>query len=297
MRDARFELLGVDDRDALGEGPWWDTIGERLWWVDIRGAVIRNATLDGVEAARLQAPSSVGFAVPDDTGGLFAGLRDGLYRHTAVAGWRQVWAGDYDSSDHRVNDGKSDRHGNLWFGTMHDPETEQSSAFYRTVDGRVERVFSGVTTSNGLGWAPDGGTFYYTDSLARKIWAFDCDPESGALSNRRVFAEDPRGYVPDGLTVDADGAVWAAKWDGGKIVRYRPDGTTDVELRLPVRRPTSAMFVGADLSTLAVTSANLTPDDGELAGAVFLIPTTTSGLPQTRARVAPEGGASPAITE
>jgi len=293
--EVRYELLEVTGRDVLGEGPWWDAAEQRLWWVDIKGRRVRNATLDGAEGTALDTGQDVGFAVPDDAGGLLAGLRDGLHRHTATAGWQRVWAGGWDTSDHRINDGKTDASGRLWFGTMHDPETAPTSALYRADDDGVpQQVLDGVVTSNGLGWSPDGRIFYYTDSLARTIWAFDHDPADGTLSRRRVLATDPAGYVPDGLTVDVDGAVWAAKWDGSMLVRYRPDGTVDAELVLPVRRPTSAMFAGPDLSTLVVTSAGLDPADGELAGAVFLIPTATSGLAQVRAHLpVPHGTTTP----
>lgn len=284
-----LELLGVTGRDALGEGPWWDVESGRLWWIDIVGQTIRNSNLDGSEGTALDTPSSVGFAVPDDRGGLVAGLRDGLYRHTDDEGWSAVWSADFSTVDHRINDGKTDRNGELWFGTMHDPETEATSAFYRGRHGDAEKVLTRITTSNGLGWSPDGRTFYYTDSMARTIWSFDVDPETGAISNRRDFAHDSGREVPDGLTVDSDGCVWAAKWNGGRVVRYRPDGRIDLELTLPVRKPTSVMFVGSDLSTLAITSASLEPDDGELAGAVFLLPTRTSGLPEKRARITSRG--------
>lgn len=292
-RAAKFDVLQVERRDILGEGPWWDVDDQRLWWVDIKGHLIRNATLDGTEGNTIETASDVGFAVPDSEGGVFAGLRDGLYRRTAAGVWTQTWKGDYDTSAHRINDGKTDRTGRIWFGTMQDTENAPLSGFYCYSASGVEWQFGEITTSNGLGWSPDELTFYYTDSPARLIWAFDFDPEAGSATNRRVFAEDPAGYVPDGLTVDADGAVWAAKWDGGKVVRYSPNGDIDFELTLPVRRPTSAMFVGPDLSTLAVTSANLDPADGELAGAVFLIATETSGIPEVRAQVSPEGRPEP----
>jgi sugar lactone lactonase YvrE len=283
-RDADVELLGTAGRDVLGEGPWWDARHQRLLWVDIKRRLVRQATLDGVEEAPLPTPSDVGFAVRDDQDGLVAGLRDGLHRH-ADGRWSPLWTETPDTSSHRVNDGKTDRAGRLWFGTMHDAETEATSALYRFADGRCEQQLDAVTTSNGLGWSPDDRSFYYTDSMARRIWVFDFDPASGRLSNRRVFAEDPAGYVPDGLTVDVDGAVWAAKWDGAKVVRYRPDGSVDLELTFPVRRPTSVAFVGADLSTLAVTSADagLGPQE-PLAGRVFLVPTSTQGRPETPAR-------------
>lgn len=283
-RSADVELLETSGRDVLGEGPWWDERRQRLLWVDIKRRLVRQAALDGTEEAPLEAPSDVGFAVRDDQDGVVAGLRDGLHRW-ADGRWSPLWTGDYDTADHRVNDGKTDSAGRLWFGTMHDPETEATSAFYRYADGRCVQQLDAVTTSNGLGWSPDDRSFYYTDSMARRIWVFDFDADGGRLSNRRVFAEDPAGYVPDGLTVDVDGAVWAAKWDGAKVVRYRPDGSVDLELAVPVRRPTSVAFVGPDLGTLAVTTADAGLGPSEpLAGRVLLIRTSTQGRPETPAR-------------
>jgi len=288
QRAADFELLPTATGDVLGEGPWWDVAVGRLLWVDIKGHRIREATLDGVEQPAITTPSDVGFAVRDERGHVVAGLRDGLYRW-AAGEWQRFWTGEHDTSSHRINDGKTDRAGRLWFGTMHDQETEAGSALYRWADGVAERQVDGVITSNGLGWSPDDRTFYYTDSIARCIWAFDVDPADGALSNRRVLAEDPAGYVPDGLTVDVDGCVWGAKWDGGKVVRYRPDGTVDLELTLPVRRPTSVAFVGPELRTLAVTSAALDAGpDQPLAGHVFLVPTSTQGRAEARAVLGPD---------
>ncbi len=154
------EVLGVDRRDELGEGPWWDVESGRLWWVDIVGRLIRNATLDGEEGLQLGTPDNVGFAVPDTVGGLLAGLRTGLYRHEQATGWSQLWPADYPTRDHRINDGKTDRQGRLWFGTMHDLETAPTGSLYRVDGTRATRVLEGIITSNGLGWAPDGRTFY-----------------------------------------------------------------------------------------------------------------------------------------
>ena len=151
-------------------------------------------------------------------------------------------------------------------------------------DASTTELLDGITTSNGLGWSPDDRTFYYTDSVARTIWAFDFDPDTAALSNRRVFAVDEDCF-PDGLTVDASGAVWAAKWNGGRIVRYRPDGTVDRTIELPIRKPTSVSFAGPALDVLAVTSANREAGDGELAGAVLLLEVGTTGIAEVPADV------------
>jgi L-arabinonolactonase len=281
-----FELLAVSSRDHLGEGPWWDAARAELLWVDILGRQVRRATLDGQEASPLLAPSEVGFAVRDTDGRVLAGLSDGLAVADPEAGeWTTIWRGDHDPALVRINDGKTDRRGRVWFGTMHRDEAEPAGALFSFGAGAATRRVDRITTSNGLGWSPDDALFYYTDSKARSIWVFDA-AEDGAISNRRVFATDPAGVAPDGLTVDADGFVWSAKWDGGRVVRYSPDGRVDREIEVPVRKPTSVAFAGRQLDTLVITSARLDDTDGALAGAVLLVDAGVTGLAERPADVA-----------
>ncbi len=243
-----------DVRAKLGESPWWD--GARLSWIDILGQAIHVLDLETGRSVTYQTPGIPGFAIPTESGDWAVGLGDGLHTFTPDGQrWRQTWKAPHDPATHRMNDAKTDSRGRLWMGSMTHEEREPVSALYRSSAGDVDQILPGVITSNGLGWSPDDRTFYFTDSIARVIWAFDFDPDSGAVTNQRVFAEDPPGYVPDGLAVDDEGCVWSCKWDGAKIVRYSPDGQTLAELAMPVARPTSCAFVGADRSTLAVTTA------------------------------------------
>ena len=137
--------------------------------------------------------------------------------------------------------------------------------------------------SNGLGWSPNNDTMYVTDSAIRTIWAFDFDPEVGAPRNRRVFAVDVDQY-PDGLTVDAEGGVWSAKWDGSRVVRYDPDGSLSTVIDAPVSRPTSCMFGGPGLATLYVTSSLIGLDPDKLAatpaGCVLAVEPGVAGIPE-----------------
>ena len=147
-----------------------------------------------------------------------------------------------------------------------------------------------VIVSNGLGWSPDNRTMYYTDTFAYELYAYDYDAESGIISNRRVFAEIPRDIgFPDGMTVDSEGYVWSAIFDGGRINRYAPDGRLDRVLELPVMAPTSCMFGGPDLATLFITSSGkevspkgedfkVSPHDG----GVLACEVGVKGLPETR---------------
>jgi L-arabinonolactonase len=275
----------LDHRDELGEGPVWSTREQRLYWVDIVGEEVQRAALDGSDHQVWTTPGKVGSAVPARDGSMVLALRNGLGRLDLKTGLVQdLLTLEDDRPAQRFNDGKCDPQGRFWFGSMHDLETDPVGALYRyDGSGSCTQMLTGVTTSNGLGWSPDGATFYYTDSIARQINAFDFR-DDGSISDRRIFAQDPAEYVPDGLTVDSEGFVWSAKWDGNRLVRYAPDGRVDRVVPMPVRRPTSCAFAGPELRTLVVTSAAwglpaLSPEG--LDGSVFLLDVGVPGLAST----------------
>ena len=278
------EILEVPFLATLGEGPVW--LGNKLAWVDIKGRKLNIADLDGSDHVQHETPQMIGFAVPHADGGWLAGFEDGLWRSdAAVSDWRRAWHASHPTETHRINDGKTDPRGRTWFGSMTHAEKEPVAALYRLDAAGVSQQVAGITTSNGLDWSPDGKTFYYTDSIPRVIWAYDFDMDSGELRNPRVFARDPDAYVPDGCAIDDEGCLWSAKWNGGRVIRYAPDGRIDLIWHLPVTSPTSCAFAGDDRSVLAVTSARL-PELGhnsELDGSVLLIPTQTTGPAMTSA--------------
>lgn len=282
---ADYRILQAPERDILGEGPWWSRADQFLIWVDIWGRKVRRCRIDGSSYRQWEAPSDIGFVVPGASDQWIAGLADGLRWFSPQDGsFSAVSLGPEVTEGHRLNDGKSDRAGNLWFGTIREDGLAPSASLYRYDGTTLEEVLGGVTTSNGLGWSPDGDRMYYTDSPARTITSFTSFSESGQLGAGSIFSRDPADYTPDGLTVDSDGYVWSAKWDGSKVVRYAPDGSPVLELLLPVRRPTSCIFAGPDLDTLAITSARSPDDDptGEsLAGSVFLVDVGVTGLPES----------------
>ena len=246
--------LAVPVRTQLGESPWWD--GARLSWIDILGQALHVLDHATGECTTYPTPGVPGFAIPTDAGDWAVGLADGLYTfRPGSAQWVLEWTAPHNPAIHRMNDAKTDSRGRLWMGSMTYAEQEPVAALYRSAGGQVAEMLPGIITSNGLGWSPDQRTFYFTDSIARLIWAFDFDPDAGVATNQRVFAEDPAVYVPDGLAVDDEGCVWSCKWDGARIVRYRPDGRVLTEFAMPVARPTSCAFIGEDRSTLAITTA------------------------------------------
>ena len=279
-----FDVLEFSSRAQLGEGPVWD--GTQLYWVDITGRKLNSSDLGGITRT-IDLPQMPGFAVPDADGGWLAGFPDGLWRsNSEVNEWEQLWTAPHSLETHRLNDGKTDPAGRVWFGSMSYAEVDPVSALYRFDGSTVTEQRSGVTTSNGLDWSPDHRTFYFTDSVPRTIWAYDYDLGSGEIANPRRFAQDPDDYVPDGGCIDADGCFWSCKWNGGRIVRYTPDGTVDLVWHLPVNNPTSCVFVGPARSVLAITSAQSTNParTSEFDGAVLLIQTDTTGIAMTPAR-------------
>jgi sugar lactone lactonase YvrE len=190
-------------------------------------------------------------------------------------------------SDMRFNDGRCDRHGRFWVGSLHEAREPETASLYR-VDpgGHYTEMLKGITVSNGIAWSPDNRVLYFADSWTRTIFSFEFDLDSGTLQNKKVFVQLPEGAgVPDGATVDAEGFLWSATFDGGCVTRYAPDGTTDRVIKMPVQRPTSCAFGGDNLSILYVTSASmgLTEQqriDAPLAGGLFAIDAGVKGLPE-----------------
>lgn len=274
----------------LGEGPSWDPAARVLYWVDIkRPAVFRYDPAVG-QTGHWPMARPVGCVAPTRSADrlVFADA-DGFGALELATGRINRWADpEADLPGNRFNDGKVDRQGRLWAGTIDGECKEPTGSLYRLdPDGTVHRMAGGFICSNGLGWSPDQRTMYFTDSMVRTIWAFEFDAASGGLGERRVFVRlSDHDGVPDGLTVDAQGYVWSAIWDGWRIVRFAPDGRIDREIPMPVQRPSSCAFGGPDLKTLFVTSACVELQwealrSGPLAGAIFALDCDVTGLPET----------------
>ncbi len=278
--------LAIDSYDELGEGPVWDPIQERLYWVDILGPALQQWDPKTGRRARWAMPTDIGSYALRESGGFVVALRNGLaFFDPKSQTFSPITNPEAHLPDTRFNDGKCDRLGRFWAGTM-DESGQQQGGLYRLNEAQeCRKMRSNIGISNGLGWSPDNRTFYYTDSTQHTIFAYDFDSELGTLSNAHIFAQTPPEYVPDGLTVDAAGFVWSANWDGWKITRYAPDGTIDREIKMPIQRPTSCIFGGENLTDLYVTSAKIglaaeALATQPLAGCVFVIQTNVQGLPE-----------------
>lgn len=268
----------------LGEGPIWDARSGRVAWVDILGRRVHlTDPLTGATES-IETPLHVGAIAPREKGGFVAALQDGFW----VLGdgeARRITTIPEARPGLRFNDGKCDPAGRFWAGTMAYDQATGAAALYRLdADGRSTRVIDGVTISNGLDWSIDGTTMYYIDSPLQRIDAFDYAPSTGEISNHRIAVEVARhSGTPDGLTLDVEGGIWVALWGGGAVHRYL-DGRLERVIKLPVSRPTSCAFGGADLDELYVTSAweGLSSSERRnqpLAGSLFRIRPGVRGLP------------------
>jgi sugar lactone lactonase YvrE len=272
----------------LGEGPHWDGRSGKLYWVDITGKTIHRYDPSAKSHETCRAPSMAGFAVTDAGGKIIAGLQDGIYRIDFSAGGAQnLTRPQYAHADNRFNDGKCDRRGRLWAGTMnHVDHQKPTGALYRLDERGLHEEATGIHISNGLGWSPDNKVMYYTDTVRRVIWQYDYDIGTGMASNRRTFAEFNGQGRPDGMCVDSQGRILTALWPGWCVEVYAPDGKLETQIKLPVPQVSSCAFGGPDLRTLYITTARVGMSaqqlaEAPLAGRVFAVDMDVPGLPET----------------
>ncbi|MDX3075727.1 SMP-30/gluconolactonase/LRE family protein [Streptomyces sp. NPDC088354] len=277
--------LALPARASLGEGPTWDPAAARLVWVDILASRVHWYDPLGGRTSVMTTGQHVGAAKPRAGGGIVVNLRDGVAVYDADGAFR--WLHREPVPGRRANDAAVDASGTLWAGTMRYDEAPGGGTLSRVApDGTVEPVLDDVAVSNGTDWSPDGSLMYYVDSPTRRIDVFDVDPDTGLVRKRRPFAvvEEGAGF-PDGLTVDADGCVWVALWDGAAVRRYTPRGALDRVVEVPVRRPTACAFGGPHLTDLYITSARTGLGERELsarplAGALLVLPGAGQGMPE-----------------
>jgi sugar lactone lactonase YvrE len=271
-------------RDELGEGPHWD--GESLLRVDImRGAVHRLDPRTG-EQQTIFLDGPVGFVVPGPGGELVVGRRNTVEAIDRSGRRLRVLASvEATNDDTRINDGKCDPRGRLFYGTI-SAARDPVAGFYRTdPSGSTERLLDGITVSNGLGWDEERLRLYHIDSWTQRIDVFDYDMETGAATGRRPFVRiDAHDGLPDGLTVDAEGGVWVCLFGGGVIRRYSPEGMLSEVVSLPVSCPTSVAFGGPGLRTVFATTARHRLSEAEkreqpLAGEVLTFDAGVAGRP------------------
>jgi len=274
----------LDAKAELGEGTLWDAAAQVLWWVDIWGRAIHRTDPETGRDEMFPTPRDVGCLGLREQGGLIVALADGFHFFDPATGrFDPIVDPEAEKPDTRFNDGKPDRQGRFWSGTVFEAPprpTEFIGALYRLdADLTCHRMVEGIGSSNGLAFSPDSRTMYFADSQGGFVWAFDFDAATGDIDNRRVFVDfRGMGGCADGATVDAEGCYWSTLPESGKLCRFDPDGRLMRTIMLPTAIPTCCEFGGSNLDILYVTTARLRKLDTPLAGGLFAVDAGVKGL-------------------
>ncbi|MGV8920227.1 MAG: SMP-30/gluconolactonase/LRE family protein [Pseudomonas sp.] len=285
------ELI-LDARNATGESPVWNAREQALYWVDIPARQLHRWDPESGQTQHWETAEMLACIAATPNGDWIAGMESGLFQLTASLDGKlhssRLTSVNHAQPGMRFNDGRCDRQGRFWAGTMSLDMAAGSTAgaLYRYEAGQNAALapqLSGFMVPNGLAFSPDGTTMYLSDSHPSEqlIWSFDYDIESGTPHNRRVFVDmKQHPGRPDGAAIDAEGCYWICANDAGLIHRFTPDGRLDRSIHVPVKKPTMCAFGGPDLDTLFVTSIRPSGDlsDQPLAGGVFAVRPGVKGL-------------------
>jgi D-xylono/L-arabinono-1,4-lactonase len=269
---------------TVGENPYWDADRHCVYWTDIpQGKLFRYDVKTGAHEQFYNGDIVSGFCL--QTGGtllLFGGQK---FSRLSFDGQVEVL---HDNIDPRIigfNDIIVTPNGTVFAGTYSD-DGKSAGIYHIALDGTPNCVFRGTGQSNGMAFSPDRSTFYWTDSDGQCIYAFDYEVATDALSNRRVFVSVPKeDGIPDGMTVDADGNIWSARWDGSMIREYSPVGEEIDRIVFPVPQVSSCLFGGTNYDELYVTTAGGSEDSNTAKGTLFRIKMPVRGLPEFQSKV------------
>lgn len=273
---VKIERVGKT-KDLLGEGPVWDEREQALYWIDSIGKLVRRLDHRTGDVTQWDVPDEIGSLALRETGGAVVALSTGFHLLDFETGQcTPVVDPEADEPRTRFNDGKVDRQGRFVAGSMisQEPYEPALGNLYRlNTDHTVDTLDSDIVLSNGPCFSPDGKTLYFSDSIARVIYAYDYDAHGGTIGPRRVHIDVGRDHdgAGDGATVDTEGNLWVALVLSSQIGKFDPDGILTETYKLPAKYPTSIMFGGPDLDELYVTSISKTgnwdvkgPMDGAL---------------------------------
>lgn len=274
----------------LGECPIWCDRTQRLYWIDSRAPCLHVLEFETGRHRSHRLPEIAGSICLTEDGNLLVAMVSGIYRISSEGLLGALLAAPPGNHpDNRFNDGRCDRAGRFFAGTMNDRQRIPTGTLWRLQsDGDLSAVEHNIIVPNSLAFSPDNDRMYFADTYRHRILAFDYDIEAGAISNKRLFANlEGQPGRPDGSAIDADGCLWNAEYAGGRLTRYRPDGRVDRVIELPVTQPTCCAFGGPDLDCLLITTASqrLSPrqlEEQPLAGRLFMIRPGVRGLPEGR---------------
>lgn len=286
MKTATYPLKNIlTARARLGECPLWNPADQLLYWVDIYNHRVHQFDPVTQHDRYFDVGDVVGPIAPAGRDRLIIAQRDRLaFLQTQTGEVTPILTVEADKPHNRFNDGKCDPQGRFWFGSI-SQVPHQANLYRYAPDGSLQLMEIELTNSNGLGWSPDGKTFYLTDSQHHRIYAYDFDGTTGDIKNRRTLIDlSDAAFEPDGLTIDSEGHIWSAMWNGWCIIRFDPDGREVLRVDLPVQCPTSCTFGGEHLTDLYITTASVGLSQQEIeqgfyAGDLFRLQTDIAGLP------------------
>jgi sugar lactone lactonase YvrE len=282
----------LDARAELGECPVWSVEEQALYWVDIRAPALHRLDPDSGATRSWPMPSRIGSFGLRESGGAVVALEDGFHLLNLDSGRLEFVVGPERVPGTRFNDGKVSPEGRFFAGTMDEEMLSRPIAtLYRLdPDRSLHPVVENLIVSNGLAWTADGRTMYHSDSKGPVVWAYDYDPDSGAVSHRREVARPTEEIGrPDGAATDEQGYYWSAGISAGVLNRWSPDGRLDRSIPLPCSNPTAPCFGGRDMRTIFVTSLrhDLPPEvlaAKPLSGGIFAVRVDVPGVPISRFR-------------
>ena len=290
----KVELLD-DCNNSLGEGITYSLSNNNLYWLDI-GNVSKLYSLDLSSNKKeiFELPEFVTATSIKSEDELVLATNNGLKLfNTSTKKFESVVNIENEQILTRSNDGSSDAYGRFWFGTMQNnfdqdgngiPITDNIGKLYKVdTNKKISVIEEGLGIPNTFVWSPDNKNFYFTDTLNGTILSYNFELESGALSNKKNFANFDRGY-PDGSTIDTDGCVWNCRWGGSCIVRFTPSGKVDQIIEMPVQNITNCVFGGKDMKTLFITTAS-NEDKNNLDGGLFSINLNYQGIEDNKSKL------------
>jgi sugar lactone lactonase YvrE len=289
MSEKIYAELALKLECNVGEGPFWDEVEQKLYFVDIVNKQIKIFSPTSKLVETVQFHQEIGAVFLDQKSNLIVAARDGIFAATRDGVLENLLAPiELEDTSIRTNDAKCDAYGRMWVGTMAFDFTQGAAALFSFDSKDLKKVVSDLTVSNGIGWRLDKKAMYFIDSPTKRVDIFDFDLESGELGNRRTFLLlGDLDAFPDGLTTDEDGGVWVALFGGGEVRRFDSQGTLTHIVEIPVKQVTSCCFGGVDMSDLYITTAQNGMDSDSLirepmAGSLFRAKTTFKGSKSNR---------------
>lgn len=270
----------LDAQAQLGEGAFWNHQTQELWWIDIEGMRLHIFDPQTKANKTIQLDQRIGTVVPNNEGHAIIALQDGIYQLDLKDQSQKLLAPiEADLKENRMNDGKCDPAGRLWAGTMNvKGEAKKGALYCIETDGAHRKMLDSISISNGIVWSADHQRMYYIDTPDRNVKGYDYDKATGNITNESIIIRIPKGMgYPDGMTIDAEGMLWIAMWDGNCVTRWNPkSGQLLQKIEVPAHNVSSCAFGGPNLDTLYITSArvDMKPEELEalpLAGGLFSV--------------------------